>query len=316
MWGGKDNNLGKLITVVGSFAVGMTLRTSRMPIFGETLIGSDFDMGPGGKGSNQAVATARLGAASYFVGIIGDDKLGEIATDLYATEGVNTQYLQKTRDLATGVGFIILNQAGQNGIILDMSANKLMDAAFVDKAEQQIAQSDIVLSVLEIPLAAAARAMELGHQHGVRTLLNPAPAAKVGDEVLRHVDYITPNETELRVLMGLAPDDSTPTLELAKHLQAQGAKNVIVTMGEKGALVLSSGTITDLPRVNVEVVDTTGAGDAFNSGLAVALTEGRDLIEAVKFANCAGALACTKLGVIPSLATRDMVDNLYKQHYA
>src|SRR5690349_18803124 len=144
--------MGKVITVVGSFAVGMTIRTGRMPIFGETLIGSDFDMGPGGKGSNQAVATARLGANSYLVGIIGDDKLGEIATDLYAAEGVNTQYLEKTRKMATGVGFIILNQAGQNGIILDMSANKLMDAAFVDKAEPQIAQSDIVMSVLEVPV--------------------------------------------------------------------------------------------------------------------------------------------------------------------
>src|SRR5712692_2878929 len=139
------------VTVVGSFAVGMTLRTNRMPIFGETLIGSDFDMGPGGKGSNQAVSAARLGASSSFVGIIGEDKLGEIATDLYASEGVNTQYLLKTHDMATGTGFIIINQAGENGIILDMSANKLMDVAFVDKAEAHLADSDIILSVLEIP---------------------------------------------------------------------------------------------------------------------------------------------------------------------
>ncbi len=308
--------MGKLITVVGSFAVGMTLRTSRMPIFGETLIGSDFDMGPGGKGSNQAVATARLGANSYFVGIIGDDKLGEIATDLYAAEGVNTQYLQKTREMATGVGFIILNQAGQNGIILDMSANKLMDAAFVDKAEPQIAKSDIVMSVLEIPVAAAARAMELGRKHGVRTLLNPAPATKLDDSVFRNIDTITPNETELRILMGLAPDDPTPTLDLAKRLQSRGAKNVIVTMGDKGALVLSGGSVTQAPGISVDVVDTTGAGDAFNSGLAVALIEGKSLIDAVNFANCAGALACTKLGVIPALAKRDMVQQLYTKNYA
>ncbi len=308
--------MGKLVTVVGSFAVGMTLRTSRMPVFGETLIGSDFDMGPGGKGSNQAVATARLGASSYFVGIIGDDKLGEIATDLYAAEGVNTQYLVKTRQMATGVGFIILNQAGQNGIILDMSANKLMDAPFVDTAEQQIAKSDIVMSVLEIPVAAAARAMELGRKHGVRTLLNPAPAAKLDDAVFRNIDYITPNETELRILMGLAPDDPTPTVELAKRLQSRGAKNVIVTMGEQGALVLSDGTVSEVPGLSVDVVDTTGAGDAFNSGLAVALIESKNLIDAVKFANCAGALACTKLGVIPALAKRGMVEQLYAKTYA
>ncbi|MBX3084557.1 MAG: ribokinase [Anaerolineae bacterium] len=307
--------MGNIVTVVGSFAVGMTLRTSRMPIFGETLIGADFDMGPGGKGSNQAVATARLGADSYFVGIIGNDKLGEIATDLYAHEGVHTQYLEKTQQMATGVGFIILNEAGQNGIILDMSANKLMDAAFVDKAEAQIARSDIVMTVLEIPVSAAARAMALGHKHGVRTLLNPAPATRLEDAVFQTVDYITPNETELRILQGLAPDDPTPTVELAQQLQRRGAKNIIVTMGEKGALVLTPTGMSTVPGLHIDVVDTTGAGDAFNSGLATALIEGKPLSEAVKFANCCGALACTKLGVIPALAQREAVDALYAKHY-
>src|SRR5690606_5940954 len=172
-----------VITVVGSFAVGMTLRTLRMPVFGETLIGADFDMGPGGKGSNQAVGTARLGATAYFAGIIGNDKLGEIATDLYAQEGVRTDYLVKTDKAATGVGFIILNHRGENGIILDMGANKLMDAAFVDRVEPQIARSDVVMSVLELPLDAAARAMALGKKHGALTILNPAPATPLSDEI-------------------------------------------------------------------------------------------------------------------------------------
>ncbi len=304
-----------VITVVGSFAVGMTLRTIRMPVFGETLVGSDFDMGPGGKGSNQAVGTAKLGAKSYFAGIIGDDKLGEIATELYAKEGVDTTYLKKTSDMATGVGFIILNEAGENGIILDMSANKLMDAAFVDQLETQIAQSDIVMSVLEIPVEAAARAMALGKKHGVRTILNPAPAAKLDDAVLKNVDYLTPNETELRILMGLDPDDPTPTIELAGQLRERGVGNLIVTMGEQGSLILTKDSVTEVPRVSVDVVDTTGAGDAFNSGLAVALTEGKTLSEAAKYASCAGAIACTKLGVIPSLGTRAMVDQSYTKTY-
>ena len=304
-----------IITVVGSFAVGMTLRTSRMPVFGETLIGSDFDMGPGGKGSNQAVATARLGAESYFVGIIGDDKLGEIATDLYASEGVNTNYLKKTDEMATGVGFIILDPKGHNGIILDMSANHLMDEAYVDKAEAQIARSAIVMSVLEIPATAAAHAMRLGRKHHVRTLLNPAPAAPLSDEIFRNVDFITPNETELRVLQGLPPDDSTPTEKLARRLQGRRARTIIVTMGEQGSLVLTNGETFHVPSVAVEVVDTTGAGDAFNSGLAMALAEGKDLVSAVKYATCAGALACTKLGVIPALANRPAVDALYQQAF-
>ena len=305
-----------VITVVGSFAVGMTIRTGHMPVFGETLIGSDFDMGPGGKGSNQAVGVARLGADSYFAAIIGADKLGEIAVDLYAAEGVNTDYLHRTDELATGVGFIILNHAGENGIILDMSANKLMDAKFVDAVEPRIAGSAIVMSVLEIPVEAAARAMALGRKHGVRTLLNPAPAASLDESILQNVDVLTPNETELRILLGLPPTDPTPTLSLARQLQGRGVKTVIVTRGEKGALILTGDGVTEVPGLSVPVVDTTGAGDAFNAGLAMALAEGRSLVEAVKFANCAGAIACTKLGVIPAMAHRAAVEQLYAARYA
>ena len=304
-----------VITVVGSFAVGMTLRTSRMPVFGETLVGSDFDMGPGGKGSNQAVGTAMLGAESCFAGIIGEDKLAEIALDLYAEKGVNTTYLKRTKLMATGVGFIILNQAGENGIILDMGANKLMDADFVDTIEEQIARSQVVMSVLELPVVAAARAMELGKKHGVLTILNPAPATKLDETVLRNIDYLTPNETELRVLPGLPPDDPTPTLELARQLRERGVGNLIVTRGDKGALVMTDDGVEEVPGVKVDVVDTTGAGDAFNSGLAVALAEGWDLIESVKFAACAGAIACTKLGVIPSFGDRNAVQKLFAEKY-
>ena len=305
-----------IITVVGSFAVGMTLRTSRMPVFGETLIGGDFDMGPGGKGSNQAVGVARLGAAAYFAGIIGQDKLGDIAADLYAAEGVRTDFLTRTAARPTGVGFIILNGQGENGIILDMSANELLDAAFVDRLEDQIARSAVVMSVLEIPVAAAARAMALGRKHGVRTQLNPAPARALDASVLANVDILTPNDSELRILLGLAPDDPTPTRDLAGRLQAAGVQTVVVTMGGDGALVLTGGTMHHVPGVRVAVVDTTGAGDAFNSGLALALAEGRPLLEAVQFACCCGALACTKLGVIPSLALRAQATRLYAEHYA
>jgi len=304
-----------VITVVGSFAVGMTIRTSRMPVFGETLFGSDFDMGPGGKGSNQAVGVARLGAESYFAAIIGEDRLGDIAVDLYRREGVNTRYLQRTPARATGVGFIILNHKGENGIILDMGANNLMDAAWVDGIEPQIARSSIVMSVLEIPVAAAARAMSLGKKHGVRTILNPAPASRLDDDVLRQIDYLTPNETELRILMGLAPDDPTPTADLARELRQRSSGVLIVTRGEHGALVLTADEMVEVPGVSVDVCDTTGAGDAFNAGLAVALAEGMPLLEAVKYATCAGAIACTRLGVIPSLGSREAVDRLYAERY-
>ena len=306
-----------LITVVGSFVVGMTLRTQRMPIFGETLIGSDFDMGPGGKGSNQAVAIARLEGQAAFAGIIGTDQLGEIATDLYAREGVDTTYLQRTGEASTGAGFIILNQAGENGIVIDMGANEGMDGTFVDQLEDQIARSDMVMSVLEIPVEAAARAMALGRKHGVRTILNPAPATHLDETVLRNVDYLTPNETELRILQGLPADDPTPTPELAKQLQAQGVRNLIVTQGDRGALVLSESGMFEESGIALsrDIVDTTGAGDAFNGGLAVALAEGKSLRESVRFACCTGRLACDKLGVVPALARREQADELHQMTY-
>jgi ribokinase len=305
-----------VITVVGSFAVGMTIRTPRMPVFGETLIGSDSDLGPGGKGSNQAVGVARLGAEAHFASIIGTDRLGDIGADLYAAEGINTRYLRRTEQLPTGVGFIILNPTGENAIIIDMSANMLMDAAYADTAEEQIARSDVVMSVLEIPVAAAARAMELGRKHGVRTQLNPAPATALDSTILSNVDILTPNESESRILLGLAPNDPTPTIELARRLHGWGVGTIVITLGGEGALVLDGSELRHVQGVKVDVVDSTGAGDAFNAGLAVATAEGRELLSAVKFACCCGALACTKLGVIPSLAYREQVEQLYAQNYA
>jgi ribokinase len=299
-----------IITVVGSFAVGMTLCTDRMPVFGETLVGSQFDMGPGGKGSNQAVAAARLGAEAHFVGMIGSDPLGKIARDLYAKEGVHAEHLVETAEKATGVGFIIVNPQGKNGIILDMGANKLLDRTLVRKAGLTIARSDMVLSVLEIPIEAAAEAMALGRQHGVTTLLNPAPAAPLEEAMFRTIDLITPNETELRILMGLAPDDAASTRELALELQRKFGITVIVTRGESGMMLVDDQGISEFGSVPVDVVDTTGAGDAFSAALAVSLAEGLDLASAIRFAGCNGALACTKYGVIPSLANRPEVDRL------
>lgn len=163
------------ITVVGSFAVGLTIRSDTMPVFGETLRGRDFDFGPGGKGSNQAVGTARLGATSALVTYLGEDQLAGVADELYAAEGVDTTYIRRTAQKATGAGIIVLNAEGENFIILDMGANDLMDAEFVDGAYEGIRDSDIVMAVLEIPVPAAMRAMQLGKTSGAKTILNPGP---------------------------------------------------------------------------------------------------------------------------------------------
>ena len=304
------------ITVVGSFAVGLTLRAPRFPVKGETLIGSDFDMGPGGKGSNQAVGAARLGAESHLVAVIGTDMFGGIGINLYKQEGVGIEHLRRTAHRNTGVGFIILNAEGDNQIVLDMGANHLLSAEDVDRAEDLIASSDVVLSVLEIYPVTVARAMTLARKHGVTSVFNPAPAQPLDEALLAalaHVDVLTPNESELRILLGLAPDDPTDTLELAHRLQRRGVRQLVVTRGAQGALVITpDGEAAHVPGQTVNVVDTTGAGDAFTCALGVALAEGQPLLEAVRFATCAGALACTRLGVIPALPTRAEVEALFK----
>ncbi len=301
------------ITVVGSFAVGMTIRASKLPIFGETMLGTDFDMGPGGKGSNQAVATARLGARSSLLAMVGTDKLASIATDLYSAEGVDASLVIPRAERATGVGFIILNAKGENFIILDMGANELLDADAVEAAESQIAASDVVMTVLEVPTPAAARAMELGRKHGATTILNPAPARALPTSIFESVDDLTPNESELRILLNLPANDPRSSEELAGELRRRGVRNVIATLGREGAMILTDTLNVRVPAIGVEVTDTTGAGDAFNSGFAVALAEGRDLIEAVRFGVACGGVACTKLGVIPSLPDRARADAAYEQ---
>jgi ribokinase len=310
----EEGSMGRpKITVVGSFAVGLTIRAPNIPVFGVTMFGADFDMGPGGKGSNQAVAAARLGAEAALAAIIGQDQLGGMATDLYAAEGVDTALLERTAGRPTGVGFIVLNDRGENFIILDMGANTLMDAAFVDRAEARIAASNVVMTVLEVPVPAAMRAMELGRRYGVTTILNPAPAAPLPDAMFPLLDFITPNESELRLLLGLRPDDPRPSRELVEMVRARGVGNVVVTLGSRGAMVVTGAIDTIVPAAAVEVVDTTGAGDAFNAGFAVALAEGRGVLEAVRYGVACGALVCTRLGVIPGLPQRAAADAMLRR---
>lgn len=299
------------VTVVGSFAVGITLRASRFPVAGETLPGRDFDMGPGGKGSNQAIGIARLGVPSALLVKIGQDQLGQMAAPLYAEEGVDASHLITSAERNTGVGLIVLNQAGENFIVLDMGANELLSPADVAAAEDLIAGSRVVMTVLEIPVPTALAGMRLARKHGAISILNPAPAQSLPDELLEQVDVITPNQTELRLLNGLAPDAEIDRVQMAQALQARGVRNVVLTRGAQGAMLLAEdGSVHEVPGYTVDVVDTTGAGDAFNAALGAALAEGKPLLEAVQFAVAAGALACTKLGVVPALARRSDIEAL------
>jgi len=298
-----------VITIVGSYVVGLTIRAPRFPVAGETLIGRDFNLGPGGKGSNQAVGATRLGAQCHLLVKIGRDTFSQTALDLYRQEGLDTENVIQVDEASTGVAVITLNELGENHIVLDIGANDLLSPADVDRMEATIAESDVVMSVLEIRAETAGRAMALGRQAGALTILNPAPAQALPPEMLENVDVMTPNETELRILLGMAPDDPGEVEALARELQSRGVRNVVVTQGGQGAFVLmESGEAIQVPGIQVDVVDTTGAGDAFNAALGTALGQGRSLVEAARFAVVAGGLACTKLGVIPALPTRKEVE--------
>jgi ribokinase len=296
------------IVVVGSYATGLTMKVDRLPCSGETLLASGYRVDYGGKGSNQAVGCARLGARVSFVAKIGKDGFGDSALNLYREEGVNTAHVIRTADAPTGVGFIIVEAAsGHNCITIDPGANELLSAAEVAKAE--FTGSRAVLTQLEIPVAAAEAAMAHGRESSAITILNPAPVRPLPAEVLKLIDVLTPNESEAKVLLGEKPDSSLKPEEIAKRLISLGVKNVVMTLGEQGALLVTSEGAFRVPAIRVKAVDTTGAGDAFNAGLAVSLASGTTLEEAVRFAVVTGGLAVTKEGVIPSLPRLAEVTN-------
>ena len=299
------------ITVVGSFVVGITIRVPRPPVLGEGLIGDLFDLGPGGKGTNQALAAARLGADVSLIACVGDDLFAPVATQLYEFEGVSFEHIHRIEGVNTAVGMVTLLPSGENSIVGHLGANMHMKPSFVDAADDRIASSDIVLTQFEVPLEAATRAMERGREHGALTMLNPAPSQPIADvDQLANVDLMTPNETEARILLGLQPDDPTPTPDLARRLLDLGVREVVVTLGANGALVATeTSTITHIPAPTVNALDVTGAGDSFNAALAVGLGEGQELRDAVETACYAGAYCATHLGVVDGLPTRDQLDS-------
>jgi len=301
------------IAVVGSYATGLTMKVERLPSRGETLLGTGYRVDHGGKGSNQAVGCARLGAQVSFVARIGKDTFGESALALYRDEGVNADEVRQIAEGPTGVGFIVVETAsGHNFITIDPGANERLSASDV-AACAALSSPTVVLTQLEIPVAAAEAALTRGRAAGAITILNPAPVRALPAPVLRNVDVLTPNESEARVLAGLAPDSSVSPEEIARELIRAGVKQVVMTLGESGALIVTGTSTTRIPAIRATAVDTTGAGDAFNAGLATALARGASLEVAVQFAVVTGGLAVTKEGVIPSLPHRDQVLEFYLQ---
>jgi ribokinase len=296
------------VAVVGSYGIGLWINTPRLPSKGETVLGSGFETGNGGKGSNQAIAVARLGTPCALLACVGDDAYGKEAFELWKREGVDASHVLVTSDGPTMAGFIIIDPDGDNCIITDPGANSLLLPEHVFSFEPVIASSRVLLTQMEIPLPTVVAALEVGRRSGVTTILNPAPAQPLPDEALACVDVLTPNRTEARMLAGLAVDDPRPIQDVALRLLHLGVKRVVVTLGAEGAAIVTSDGMEVCPGVRVPVVDTTGAGDGFNAALAAAIAEGRDLREAVVRANHAGALVVTGKAVIPALPSHAQLE--------
>lgn len=296
------------IFVVGSYNTGLTIRVPRTPVLGESLIGDSFDMGPGGKGSNQAIGAARLGADVRLLVCLGDDIFAENALQLYRHEGIGADLVHQIADASSGIGFVNILPSGENWITVDLGANLLLTPQHVRDCANEIGDCDILMTQLEIPLETACEALRLGKTHGALTILNPAPAQPVERHYLADVDILTPNASEARILLGLPPDDLSPPLKLAQRLLELGVGTVVVTLGDEGALILGDDA-NHVPAIPIQAVDVTGAGDSFNSALAVSLGEGLALEEAVHVAVCAGAYTALRLGVIDGLPTRAELDD-------
>lgn len=304
----------KNIVVVGSYLVALVMNTNRLPVLGETVMAKNFRQVHGGKGSNQAVQSARLGANTSFIGRVGKDNFGEAFLQLCKSENIDTGFVFQSSNLPTGAGFIICDENGHNIISIDIAAINEFNSNDIDRSMKIICAGTTVLIQLEIPLATALYAAKKAKEKGAFVILNPAPAQNLSGYDLSMIDILTPNETEARICLGLPQDDAITDEAVAQKLLSLGCANVVVTLGEKGSYLCNKNMSTAIPGFLMdEVKDTTGAGDGFNAGLAVALSEGKDLIEAIRFANAVGGLSVTKVDTIPSYHFRNEVDAFLEQ---
>lgn len=292
------------ILVIGSLNADLVVRAPHFPQPGETISGGDLQIIPGGKGANQAVAAARQSASVAMAGRVGKDSFGPFLLDSLKSDSVDITNVL-TDDSATGTAIIVVDANGQNSIVLSAGANGKVMPKDINALKLE---AKILLLQLEIPLETVIHAAKWGKQKGMTVILNPAPARELPDELIANLDYIIPNETELTLLTKVPIQNISTAEEAARALLARGAKNVIVTLGAKGALLISNHQVTQVDAYKVNVVDTTAAGDAFIGGFASALLRGVETEEAVKYANACGALATTKFGAQPSLPTKKEVE--------
>ncbi|WP_108660760.1 ribokinase [Acuticoccus kandeliae] len=300
------------VAILGIFVADLAFEAPRLPMMGETLLGEGFRMGPGGKGSNQAVAAAKAGADVAFITRLGADAFGEIALATWSEAGVDTATVVRDTARPTGAAFIFVStRDGNNAIIVNAGAAGAIGPADLDAARDAIEGARVFVTQLEQPIDAAARGLAIARAAGVTTILNPAPAADLSDEILALCDYVTPNESEAAALTGIAVDTVEDARAAADRLIARGVGRAVLTLGERGALYHDGRDAVLVPAFSAGPVrDTTGAGDAFNGGFATALAEGADPLAAVRFACATGSLSVTRPGAAAAMPTRAEIDAL------
>jgi ribokinase len=296
------------VTIVGSYIAAQVIDTNRLPAEGETVIGRNYRTTHGGKGSNMACCASRLGAHSRFIGKVGRDTLGKLFVQLLDREHVGAEGILYSDRVSTAVGLIVCGPGGSNIIVIDMGANGDFNAADLSARTHIIENSDVILSPLEIPLATALAAAAVARDRGIPAILNPAPAVDLRGEDLHALFALTPNETEARICLGLPPDHPASPEDLARSLLGLGVENAIVTLGGDGAVWASARGLCRIPALEVAVLDTVGAGDAFNAGLAVGIGEHRPIEEAIALGITAASLSTRKRETIDSYPYRQEVD--------
>ena len=297
------------IVILGIFVADTAYRAERIPHLGETILGKSFNLSPGGKGSNQAVAAAKAGTNAHMITRLGKDTFADMALDIWQKAGVTPAITQHDNSYTGAACIFVEAESGNNAIIVTPGVAGQIDNSDIDRNADLIADADIFITQLEQPLGAAMHGLELARKNGVRTLLNPAPAAKLPDGMLALCDYVTPNETEAEGLTGVKVTSVESAIEAAKALRAAGAGAAIITLGENGALYHDADTTIHVPAMpSGKVIETTGAGDSFNGSFAAAIAEGMTAVEAVKFGCAAAGISVTRAGAADSMPSRAEID--------
>lgn len=295
------------IVVIGSCNTDMVIKVDHLPKPGETILGYDFMTNQGGKGANQAVAVARLGGNISFVACLGNDSFGKQSLQLLKEESIDTTFVRLTDNAPTGVALIPVDEKGENSIIVSSGANALLSKSDVEKAQSLIESAEVLLMQLETPVDTLIEAARIAHAAGVKVVLNPAPYPKnpLPKEFLELVDIVTPNETETSMMAGVEVTDEVSMLKAIYEIQEMGIQQVIMTAGSRGAFTVVDGKLTNIPAFKTQTIDTTAAGDTFCGALCVAISEGRPIEEAIRFANKAASISVTRMGAWRSIPKRE-----------